>query len=185
VQVTIVYETIYGNTHQVAQAIARGIAHARPDATVEVVSVSEVHPAHPAVADLLVVGGPTHMRGMSTGLSRHLAVTGENRKDPDKQHLIVGRADGQGLRDWLATIPNVGPGRLAAAFDTRIGARFAGGAANGIARRLRRRGYELVLAPEGFLVWDDGDGPLMDGELNRAHAWGGQLVRQLVPEALV
>jgi hypothetical protein len=184
-QVTIVYESLYGNTHQIAQAIARGIADTRPDAAVEVVSVSDVHAAQPAVADLLVVGGPTHVRGMSTGLTRHLAITAENKKDPDEQHLVDGRADGPGLRDWFARIPHVGTGRPAAAFDTRIGARFAGGAANGIARRLRRRGHELVLAPEGFLVRHDGVGPLQEGELNRAHAWGVELARQLAPAALV
>jgi hypothetical protein len=39
--------------------------------------------------------------------------------------------------------------RQAAAFDTRLGSPLAGGAAHGIARRLRRHGYQLASDPEG------------------------------------
>jgi len=183
-QITIVYESLYGNTHQVAVAVARGIAETRPDATIDVIAVGQAHPAHAAVADLLVVGGPTHMRGMSTGLSRHLAVTAEGKKPPAEQHLIDGRADGPGLRDWFALLPHDGEGRQAAAFDTRIGSRWAGGAAPGIARRLHRLGYELAAGPEGFLIQQNGAGPLRQGELNRAHAWGAALARQLTSAAI-
>jgi hypothetical protein len=181
-QVTVVYESLYGNTHRIADAIARGIVDTLPDATVEVVPVTEAHPAHAGVADLLVVGGPTHMRGMSTGLSRHITVASEAKKPPAQQHLLDGRADGPGLRDWIARLPSLGEeGRAAAAFDTRIGTRFAGGAARGIASRLHRLGYRLIADPEGFFIQDNGEGPPKDGELNRAHAWGAELARRLVP----
>jgi dienelactone hydrolase len=50
-------------------------------------------------------------------------------------------------------------------------------AARGIARRLRRRGYE-VIASESFLV-EDAEGPLEDGELERARAWGQELAGRL------
>ena len=53
---------------------------------------------------------------------------------------------------------------------------MAGGAAHGIARRLRKHGYHLVSDPEGFVV-EDADGPLRAGELERAKQWGVQLVR--------
>ncbi len=51
----------------------------------------------------------------------------------------------------------------------------AGGAANGIARRLSGHHYEMVAEPEGFIV-EDNDGPLRTGELARARAWGAGLV---------
>jgi hypothetical protein len=53
---------------------------------------------------------------------------------------------------------------------------MAGGAANGIARRLRHRGYEMVAPPAGFIV-EDVEGPLRPGELERARAWGAGLLR--------
>jgi hypothetical protein len=53
----------------------------------------------------------------------------------------------------------------------------AGTAARGIARRLRRRGYD-VIATESFLV-EDAEGPLEDGELERARAWGADPARRL------
>jgi hypothetical protein len=56
---------------------------------------------------------------------------------------------------------------------------MAGGAAGGIARRLRKHGYQLVSDPEGFVV-DDAYGPLRPGEIDRAKAWGAQLVRATV-----
>jgi hypothetical protein len=52
---------------------------------------------------------------------------------------------------------------------------MAGGAARGIARRLRRHGYHLVMDPEGFVV-DDAYGPLRAGEIERAKEWGAQLI---------
>jgi hypothetical protein len=182
VQVTVVYESLYGNTHRIAAAIARGIAETQPEAEVELVAVADAQPLQVARADLLVVGGPTHVRGMSTRLSRHLAVTAEGKKPPEEQHLIDGRADGPGLRDWFTRVPGIrAESRAAAAFDTRLGTRFAGGAARGIAARLRRLGYRLVVHPEGFLVGEHGEGPLVDGELNRAHAWGAELARRVAP----
>jgi hypothetical protein len=66
-------------------------------------------------------------------------------------------------------------GGNAAAFDTRLPSRMAGGAARGIARRLRRHGYHLVSDPEGFVV-DDAYGPLRAGEIERAKEWGAQLI---------
>jgi hypothetical protein len=54
-----------------------------------------------------------------------------------------------------------------------------GAAARGIARRLRRRGYQVV-GDESFLV-EDAEGPLADGELERARAWGAELAGLLAP----
>jgi hypothetical protein len=66
-------------------------------------------------------------------------------------------------------------GTAAAAFDTRADKSpwLTGAASRGIAKRLRRRGYE-VLSTESFLV-EDSEGPLVEGELERARAWGADL----------
>lgn len=67
----------------------------------------------------------------------------------------------------------------AAAFDTRLDRSpwFTGVASRGIAKRLRRRGYE-VIGTESFLV-EDSEGPLADGGVERALAWGAEVARSL------
>jgi len=133
-------------------------------------------------ADLVVVGGPTHMRGMTSGLSRKMGLQAEGKKaaagDPNTHEPEPG-AEGPGVRDWLHALPKAGRGRRAAAFDTRVDGRMAGGAAPAIARRLYRSGYVLAAEPVGFVV-EDAEGPLREGELDRAEAWGAGLVAAAV-----
>jgi flavodoxin len=162
----VVYESLYGNTREVAEAIASGLGDAR------VVSVHEAL-SHATKADLLVVGGPTHVHGLSSKRSRAAGV--ENTHGA----LESGTEDDPGLRDWLADLPRVVNAR-AAAFDTRAhGPRLlTGSAARGIARRLRHHGYQ-VIETESFLV-DGSEGPLADGEPERARAWGERLAEVLV-----
>lgn len=182
-RVAVVYESLYGNTHEIAEVIAAGVAEAQPDAQVDLVRVGESGAERAAQADLLIVGGPTHMRGMTTGLSRKMGVSGEEKKDPAERHELEPDAEGPGVRDWFHRLPKATGRRSAAAFDTRIGAKLAGGAAHGISRRLRSHGYEVITEPEGFLVQDNGEGPLKAGETDRARAWAADLVRQAVVAA--
>ena len=68
-----------------------------------------------------------------------------------------------------------------ATFDTRMASTFAklfGYAAVRMARQLAQQGCATLLPPEGFIVWG-GKGPLADGELERATAWGKELSRKL------
>jgi hypothetical protein len=162
----IVYESMYGNTHAVADAIAEGIG---PEAAVDVRPVHAVG-AVPADLDLLVVGGPTHMHGLSTAMSRGMAASAAKE---DAGKLAPGATEQPGLREWLRDLDAPRTAR-AAAFDTRGDARAAltGSAARGIARRLRRR--LDVVDRNSFLV-ADAEGPLEDGELERARAWGEAL----------
>jgi diacylglycerol O-acyltransferase len=185
-RVAIVYESLYGNTHEIAAAVAAGVTEAQPDAHVDLLRVGEADPARAAEADLLIVGGPTHMRGMTTGLSRKLGVSAEDKKEPGERHDLEPDAEGPGVRDWLHDLPKAAGRRPAAAFDTRIGAKLAGGAAHSIARRLEHHGYEVIVEPEGFYIQDNGEGPLKEGETERAHAWAAGLLRQVaaaVPSA--
>ena len=101
----------------------------------------------PGDVDLLVVGGPTHMHGLTTAMSRKMAVTASKE---DAAHVEPGASEHPGLREWLRDLE--ARGIKAAAFDTRGDARAAltGSAARGIARRLRRRGCE-VLDPRASL----------------------------------
>jgi hypothetical protein len=67
VKTVVAYESMYGNTRAVAEAIADGL---KPLGKVQVVSVHNGGEAVADDADLLVVGGPTHMHGISTSMSR-------------------------------------------------------------------------------------------------------------------
>jgi hypothetical protein len=162
----VVYESLYGNTHAVADAVADGM---RESTQVEVVAVADATPPLVAGADLLVVGGPTHVHGMSSDRSRKGAVDDAHKKDRPEPDV-----HGPALRTWFDGLDKA-IGTRAAAFDTRIGKPkvLTGSAAKGISQRLNRHGYEVV-GEESFIV-DDTDGPLHEGELERARAWGREL----------
>ncbi|HSK53811.1 MAG TPA: hypothetical protein VK908_01025 [Jiangellales bacterium] len=174
-RVLVVHESLFGSTHQIADAIARGIQESKPDARVECMRVGLATPDAVRRADLLVVGGPTHMRAMTSAATRRMGLSAE--RDDGRPHHLEPGAAGPGVRDWFHDLPPAELGTPAAAFDTRADVRLAGGAAHGIARKLRHHGYELVARPEGFFV-GEAEGSLQDGELERARAWGARLVRR-------
>lgn len=161
----VVYESMYGNTAAIGEAIAAALREQGVE--VQDALVSKVDPAETEVADLLVVGGPTHVHGMSRDSTRKTAANDEKNTFPEPTLE-------PGLRTWLKQVPEAS-GRLAAAFDTRIdkSALLTGSAAKGIARRLKDRGFRVVVQPESFLV--STENTLIDGELEHAAAWGRTL----------
>jgi len=177
-RVVVVFETLFGTTRDVAESIAAGVTDGLPGAQVDVLRVGEAVPERVALADLLIVGGPTHNGGPTTILSRTARVAAEERKEPGDRHGLEPGAEGAGIRDWFHGLPQTDGERHAAAFDTRVDIPLAGGAGPGIALRLRFRGYEVVERPEGFFVEGNG-GPLRDGERQRARSWGEGLARMV------
>ncbi|MCX5208272.1 hypothetical protein OG689_02935 [Kitasatospora sp. NBC_00240] len=175
-QAVIVYESVYGNTRIVAEAIAEGLRGARPDAVVRCVPVAGAGPEVTGSADLLVAGGPTHVYGMSSGTTRRMARLAAAGTPAGNEPGTRGPGSdpGPGLRTWFRSLPEPRPGARGAAFDTRADMLISGGAAHGIARRLTHHHYDLVTAPEGFVVESTG-GPLRTGERERAVAWGASL----------
>ncbi|MFE5912549.1 flavodoxin family protein [Streptomyces wedmorensis] len=174
----IVYESLFGNTREIADAIGEGVKETHPAAEVECMTVVDALPERIGRTDLLVVGGPTHTRGMTTGMSRRMGLKAEKQEAEKEKRPFTPEAgaEGPGVRDWFHdTLPKAHTGtHAAAAFDTRADTRLAGAAARGIARRLRSHGYELVAEPEGFVI-EEIDGPLRAGERDRARAWGAAL----------
>ncbi len=120
------------------------------------------------------------MHGMARTSSKEQGVRGERDKAAkgEPAHDIDEHALGETLRDWFGTVGL--RGSAAAAFDTRIDASptLTGRASKGIARRLRHHGWTLVAEPESFVVTKDND--LVDGEEDRARAWGRSLADALV-----
>jgi Flavodoxin len=161
----VVFESSYGNTARIAEEVGAGLREGGAD--VEVVPVAEAAADRVRGADLLVVGGPTHMHGMSRTGTRQVAVK-------DEKNTYPSPTVGPGLREWLGELPS-GDDRAAAAFDTRLDNAmvFTGSAAKGIGRGLSRHGYREVAEHGSFLVTKDNT--LKPGELQRARAWGASL----------
>lgn len=138
----VVYDSVYGNTEKIAEAIGGAITGGE----VRVLREGEVGPPELENISLLVVGAPTQ----------------------------GGRAT-PAVRDFLDRVSKAEINGLdAAAFDTRVASRAAkifGYAAGRIANSLKKKGANLVAEPEGFFV-DGTKGPLTEGELERAAAWG-------------
>jgi hypothetical protein len=161
--VLVVYESMYGNTHTIAEAVGRGCGGGNE---VQVVPVADATVEKVRAADMVFVGGPTHMHGESWSMTRSgarsTAAKEDLELDPD--------AEGPGLRTWFHGLDKV-DGVRAAAFDTRVDANptLTGRASKGIARKQRHHGFDVIAEPESFLV--TGDNTLIDGEDQRAEAW--------------
>ncbi|WP_240930481.1 flavodoxin family protein [Isoptericola sp. BMS4] len=162
----VVYESSFGNTAKVAEAVADGLGRHMP---VRVVAVDEPGARQEADDTLVVVGGPTHAFSMSRPRTRREA---QERADTLPR-------DTAGIRDWIDMLPADRPDRLYATFDTRVaGARhLPGSAARAAERELRRGGHRTVVHGESFYVADV-EGPLLPDEAERARAWGEHLARE-------
>jgi len=153
----VVYDSAYGNTAKIAQAIGEGLG---AQADVETLRVRDVNPGQLTSVDLLVVGSPTQ-KFRPTGATTEV----------------------------LKSVPRGGlEGIKVAAFDTRFTeteinrvrilaffVRIFGYAAKPIADRLVKKGGTLIIPPEGFYVGDT-EGPLLEGELERAVDWARQIL---------
>ncbi len=160
---TVVFESIYGNTGAVAEAVATGLDEI---GTVTLVPVEDAS----GPFEFLVAGAPTHAHGLPTRMSRDAV-------EKTVEQLV---AEGKrveyhptaGMRAFIDDLPKVAK-VPAACFDTRFDRSpiLTGSAAKVMARKLGRRGYDIIAPPESFFVLDS-EGPLREGELDRARAWG-------------
>lgn len=166
-RVLVGYESMYGNTHRIAEAIASGFA-ADDDVTVAPVGSFDDTAID---VDLLVVGVPTHAHGMPRPSSRRAALDSARTHE---HHDIDSSAESTGVREWLLTLPPRVNVRVAS-YDTRFRPPgwLVGHPARTIARALARRGATVVRRPESFFV--DKKEQLRPGELDRARDWGRQL----------
>lgn len=152
----VVYDSAFGNTEQVAQIIGDSLSTGYQ---VSVVRVGDIHKEHLKDLDLLIVGSPTQRFNPTSGTTQ-----------------------------FLKTLPSGSlRGVDVAAFDTRLTAeeiesngvlaffvRIFGYAAEPIARRLKSKGGGPTIEPAGFFV-EGMEGPLLEGELERAGGWARQI----------
>jgi flavodoxin len=147
----VAYYSEFGNTARIAEAIGATLEAAGPTCVVDLkrLRVSELRQL-----DLLVVGVPTHRMNV-----------------PE-----VARA-------LLRAIPRrtLTKGTAIAAFDTSYDVsrwlrRFT--ASHKLLSRLRRLGGRRVIPPETFLVTGK-EGPLYEGEIDRARTWASEILARL------
>ena len=139
---------VYDSVFGNTEKIARSIG-AGIGGGVKVAKVDAVSSGDLLEVDLLVIGSPT----------------------------VAGRAT-RPLQAFVDGLPRaVAEKARCAAFDTRVAMKFArlfGYAAPRISEVLRKRGSAAASEPQGFIV-KGRNGPLADGELERATAWGRRL----------
>jgi Flavodoxin len=165
----VIFESMFGNTQTIAEAVAEGLSSRF------LTDLAEVSLAPTRIAEdvsLVVVGGPTHAFGLSRARTRQDAAT-------QADEPLVSSAGG--LREWLEAAERPRSGVGAAAFDTRINKpRVPGSAARGAEKRLRRLGFRVAAKAESFYVTDT-KGPLVPGEAERARRWAEQVAARCVP----
>ena len=160
----VVYETVWGNTEELAREIAAGIGAD----TVDVVDAASAPPGIESDVDLLVVGGPTHAFSMSTASTRESA-----------RQQGATRIPASGIREWIELLSAPTSSVPVATFDTRVvSPRLPGSAAKKAMRKLVALGFRPAAKPETFGVHGY-SGPVADGELERARQWGRTLAAAL------
>jgi flavorubredoxin len=156
----VVYESHYGNTAAVAEAIAAGIGEGAAALTTD-----EATEAALEGVDLIVAGAPVMVLQLPTD-----KVLASMANDPKRAGADISH---RSMRDWLDLMPR-GRGH-GAAFETKL--RWSpGGATGAIEKGLQAAGYRRVAKSHKFVV-TGGEGPLREGELEAAGAWGAELRR--------
>ncbi len=151
----IIYDSVYGNTEKIARAIGGAIA-----GEVKVIRAGEANLKELESIDLLIVGSPT-----------------QGFRPTKPVQTFIESISGSILKDISI-----------AAFDTRIPVadagkglrlimKIGGYAAPRIAEALKKKGGNLITPPEGFFVKDK-EGPLKEGEQERAAAWAKEIAEK-------
>ena len=158
----ILYDSIFGNTQQIAQAMGRSF-----DAAEDVVTlrVSEVKLEQLMGLGLLIVGSPTRAFKPTPAVSSFL------------KRLPAGSNNGIKVAAFDTRISvNETPSRVRVILGLLV--KIFGYAAKPIADGLTKKGGELVLPPEGFYV-KDSEGPLQEGEPERAANWAKAIQKKV------
>ena len=144
-KIIVLYDSGFGNTKQIAQAIVDAMG-----GSASLLHVSEFTGEHLNNLTALIAGSPI------------------NSFMPTEK-----------MQAALKSIPaGALKGIKAASFDTRMHVWIHGDAARKISKRLAAAGAEIISDPMFFHVTGK-QGPLAEGEIERATAWSRQLVERL------
>ncbi len=154
-RIAIVYDSVFGNTGKVAEAIAAAFD---PSHEVRLLPVRQARNLDCTAVDLLIVGSPT--RGF--------------RPTPDMAEFVGGLEgrDAPGCRA-AAFDTRMDPEQIHPA-PLRWVINAGGYAAERLQRDLKGQGFSEAGTSAGFLVTGT-EGPLVEGELDRAATWARAL----------
>lgn len=168
----VIYESEFGATRRIAQAIADGLGSQLLTDLHNVRDLVLDEPDwRPLPVDLLVLGCPTHVRTMPSPMTRVSANDQAHR--PGSTLELEPRALTNGIREWLDGIDLMG--QRTATFATRsdLPRLLTGSAARPLARLAVSQGAEIIAQPKSFVVRKDGG---VDREqLALARDWGRAL----------
>jgi flavodoxin len=145
----VIYDSTYGSTEEIAQAITDSLAQR---CTVRLLRVNKVQPSDLKGVDLLVLGCPTLKRKPTPAVQAFLD--------------CVSRWP---LKSVSAAVFDTRDRKL------RL---LTGSAASGVAKHLRKAGVHVLVAPHSFFVAAR-EGPLAEHELERATAWAHEILETL------
>jgi flavodoxin len=143
--ILVVYESQFGNTKKVAEAVGKTFEAAGP---VRLIGMESFEPSFLAGVDLLVVGGPTQAHGMTGSMGKFL----------------------DGLTAKPAGIP-----AAAFDTRIKGPVFLWGTAARDISAKLRGAGFNLIAPPQSFLVNLAKQPELYEGEIEKAASWASEL----------
>jgi flavodoxin len=150
----VIYESQFGNTEQIAQAIAQALAEC---GSVRLEPMGKAGHAVLQGVDLLVLGSPTQFLEATPDMLAWL------------DHIPPKTLDGMPIAVFDTRYDML---KL-----------FSGSAADVISKEVQKRGGRLIAPPESFFVTGR-EGPLKVGEVERAVAWASALVATLKAQAV-
>jgi flavodoxin len=156
-KILIIYDSVFGNTEQIAQAIYAALSSHEE---VEVIRVSDVKPEQLTGLNLLIVGSPTQRFRPTAAINNLLKRIAKNGLKGVKIAAF----------DTRLTMSNIQRTPILAFF-----VRLFGYAAKPISVKLKKKGGESIISPDGFFV-EEIKGPLKAGELQRAADWAKQII---------
>lgn len=156
-EATIIVESFFGNTGMLAQELCGALQES--GAVTRLLPAGEVTGAQRC--DLLVLGSPTHARGLPTPQTREQAAA------------QGGQASSGGIRELIEAGLLPAADRVAIFETVAGGGLLYGSAAKELSRLLQGKGITVV-ERESFRVRGH-KGPLADGAIARARQWGREL----------
>ena len=157
-KILLTFDSYFGNTEQIGQAIAKALSSTE---TVEVKRCKEISADELSQFDLIILGSPTRGFRPTEEVSKLI-------KEIKSNSLVGCKIATFDTRVALETINST--------FFRKV-VNTGGYAAKPLAQRMKKKGAQLIIEPEGFYVMDT-EGPLKEGEIERAENWGKKILEK-------
>lgn len=154
----LIYDSFFGNTKKIAEAIVKGFG----EGNCKSVRVDDFKSDNLNDIKLLIVGSPTRAFMPSPKIKKFISLLAKNKINGINIAAFDTRADMSKVNNKIL----------------KVMVKLFGYGAEPIEKKLVKKGGISVVAPEGFYV-NDTEGPLGDGEIERAVNWGKRIANLL------